>query len=457
MQHDYLGNPVSGAQGALAAIDDFIEGYLAYETRAERIIGAADEHPDSCLANAYAGFLWMLLEAPTAAGHAAKYLAAAERAAPHATRREQFNVAVLRAWAADDVPRALVLCDQVSDEFPRDLTLMKVHQYFEFNRGNAPEMLRVALKGVDAAADVPYVHGMAAFGYEQCHLLSEAETAARTALTMRRKEPWAQHALAHVLLTRGRMAEGAQFLESLADTWSGLNSFMFTHIYWHLALFHLSLGRDRTALQIYDRHCWGIAKDYSQDQIGAISLLARFEIAGMAVGERWQDLACHLQARAHDTVQPFLTLQYLYGLARAGRPEAEMLLESVRRRAADAPAFSRAVWREVALPAAEGLYAHARGDHELAWRKLESAVPRMSEVGGSHAQRDLFEQVLLDAALESGHLIGAQQMLELRRQADPEGVTVNEALAHVYERLRLPALAEQARGRAHLTRSRHAG
>jgi tetratricopeptide (TPR) repeat protein len=397
----------------------------------------------------------MLLEAPEGAQRAAKYLAAAERAAPLATRREQLNAAVLRAWVDDDLARALRLCDQISDEFPRDLVIVKTHQYFEFNRGNSPEMLRVALKVAAANADVPYVHGMTAFAYEQCHLLNEAESEARSALNMRRKEPWAQHALAHVLLTRGRIDEGARFLEEMTDTWTGLNSFMFTHIGWHLALFYLSQGRDQKVLDLYDRQCWGIAKDYSQDQIGAVSLLARLEIAGIEVGPRWQELGSHLAARAHDTVLPFLTLQYLYGLARAGRPEAEMLLESVRRYAETAPSFTREAWRDVALPGCEGLYAYVRGDYAQAWRHLASSVPRMAEAGGSHAQRDLFEQILLDTAVKGGRLTTAQQMLELRRMADPNGVPVNTALAAVYAKLGLQELEGKARSRAALTRSRH--
>jgi hypothetical protein len=456
MRRDYLGNALTGQHDTTVhAIDDFIEGYLAYETRAEHILVAADADADSCLANVYAGALWMLLEAPSAASRAAKYLAAAELAAPLATRREQMNAAMLRAWVDDDLGRAIRLCDQISDEFPRDLAIVKTHQYFEFNRGNAPGMLRVALKVGATNMDVPYVHGMTAFGYEQCHLLDEAETAARTALAMRRKEPWAQHALAHVLLTRGRMDEGALFLEDVANTWSGLNSFMLTHIWWHLALFYLSQGRDAEALEVYDRHCWGIAKDYSQDQIGAVSLLARLEIAGIDVGARWQEVADHLEARANDTVQPFLTLQYLYGLARAGRSQAETLLETVRQHAQQAPEFSRAVWREVALPGCEGLHAYARGDYALAWHRLGAAVPRMAEAGGSHAQRDLFEQILLDAARKSGRLNVAQHMLELRRSADPYGVPVNDALAAVYGDLGLTALADQARSRAAFTRARH--
>ena len=80
----------------------------------------------------------------------------------------------------------------------------------------------------------------------------------------------------------------------------------------------------------------------------------------------------------------------------------------------------------------------------------------MAEAGGSHAQRDLFEQILLDTAIKAGRLTTAQQMLELRRMADPNGVPVNSALAAVYTQLGLPELAAAARARTMLTRSRHA-
>ena len=152
---------------------------------------------------------------------------------------------------------------------------------------------------------------------------------------------------------------------------------------------------------------------------------------------------------------PFLTLQYLYGLVRAGRPEAGTLLDSVRRHAESAPLFTREVWQEVALPGCEGLYAYAQGDYAAAWRHLVSSVPRMAQAGGSHAQRDLFEQILLDTAVKSGRAPIAQQMLELRRLADPTGVPVNIALAAVYEQLGLRQLAGRARERAALTRARH--
>lgn len=446
MRTDYLGNPVSpGSDAALAAVDSFVDGFLSYETRAAEVIAAADAEPGSALLNAYAAILWLLLEAPEAAERAAPYLDRA-LAAP-ANDRERQVVAFAQTWAADDIPGALAIADAILASWPRDLLILKLRQYHDFNRGDFPAMLRVASAALPHAGDVAQLHGMLAFAYEQCHLLAEAEASARMALALKRKEPWAQHAIAHVMLTQGRIDEGAAFLEGVQDTWTGLNSFMDTHLWWHLALFHLSQGREAQALAAYDDHVWAQAKDYSQDQVGAVSLLVRLELAGIEVGDRWRDLADHLAARADDVVQPFLTLQYLYGLARAGRPEADALLAAVRRAALEAPDFVRPTWREVALPAAEGLVAHTRGDHAAALRGLQIALPRLVEIGGSHAQRDLFEQIVLDALIRSGRLAEAQQALELRRAHDPDGVPLNRTLAQIYDRLDLPAEAAKARAR----------
>ena len=116
------------------------------------------------------------------------------------------------------------------------------------------------------------------------------------------------------MLTEGRVEEGIAFLESVSASWRDLNSFMYTHNWWHLALFYLSKGRNEDALEIYDNHVWGIEKNYSQDQIGATSLLARIEFSGVNVAGRWEDLAKYISKRSKDTTNPFNTMQYLFAL-----------------------------------------------------------------------------------------------------------------------------------------------
>lgn len=445
MTTDFLGNPVTDtAPELLSGIGAFIGGFLAYQTQATEIMGVIDRHPESCLGNCYAGFLWMFLESPEAPGRAAPYLARALAATGN--ERERANAQVLAAWVAGDIPRTIRLCEEIGRAHPADLAILKLGQYHLFNLGDGPGMLRMALHALPRGAETAHVHGMIAFGYEQCHLLDDAEAAARRAMEIEPADPWAHHALAHVMLTQGRVDEGIAFLESVSPMWEGLNSFMHTHNWWHLALFYISRDRRADLLAVYDRHVWAREKDYSQDQVGAVSLLARMEFAGMDVGDRWQDVASRIAARGPDTVSPFLTLQYLYALARADLPMAEEMMAAIRARAAS-PAHDRPAWAEVALPAATGIMAHARGDAATAARDLGRALPRMREIGGSHAQRDFFEQIHLDALIRAGDLSSAQQVLELRRAHDPDGIPLNRMLARVYDGLGLPEQARKARAR----------
>ncbi len=446
MLTDWLGNPITTNDSATQkGIDDFVEGILAYETKAVNVLGVADNDPQSCLANAYAAILHMFAESPAGPPAALPYLEKAENAARNATRREQMNVAAIRAWYDDDVPKAVRIANEIIDEFPRDLAMLKLAQTHNFNLGNAPGMLVLAEKAEASASDICYMHGMSAFAFEQCHLLGEAETAARHAIDMKHKEPWAQHALAHVMITQGRIEEGRLFLEDASRTWTDLNSFMVTHNWWHLALNYISLGRFDQALSTYDNEVWGVWKEYSQDQINAVSLLLRMELAGVDVADRWQDVGDYLKLRTGDFIQPFLTMHYIYGLARAGLDEADTLHENLLQ--FSAPDYVQAAWQEVALPACEGLLAHARGNFDQAVENLSRAIGRLSEIGGSHAQRDLFEQVLLDATIKTGNYALAQQKLEMRRSFEPDSVPTNLALAAVYEKLGLPREAEKARAR----------
>jgi hypothetical protein len=244
------------------------------------------------------------------------------------------------------------------------------------------------------------------------------------------------------MLTQGRLHEGHAFLAEVSGTWTGLNSFMVTHNWWHQALFALELDRPDEVLQLYDERIWGVAKDYTQDQVNAVSLLARLELAGVDVGDRWQDLAQHLAQRTADQVLPFLDMQYVLGLARAGRPEADTLLGNIERRA-ESSTEEEAAWRDVCLPASRGLLAWARGEHAIALRELGQALPRLLEIGGSHAQRDLFAQVHLDAMVRSGHLQGAQNLLQPQVRSQPESARLRRQVAALYDALGLAAAKEQ--------------
>ena len=441
MLADSLGNPLSLQQAqSLGAANDFVEGFIACEARVANILQIAETETSAWVQAAVAA-LHMFAESQDAAANARPYLARAQAALNAASPREQRFVAAVAAWVAGDIKRAINLHEEQAREFPRDLASLKLGQYHLFNAGDSPGMLRLALNGLEDAADVPYMHGMAAFAWEQCHLLPQAETAARQALRLCQREPWAQHALAHVMLTEGRLGEGLEFMESASPGWTGLNSFMLTHNWWHLALFALELEQHERVLDLYDQQVWGVVKAYTQDQIGAVSLLARLELAGLDVGMRWQDVADHLETRLADQVLPFLDLHYLYGLARAGRNSCKLLMRNIEAHAAalaTGPHPDQAqVWQTVCVPAGHGLLAHAAGDYVQAAKDLGRALPGMVAIGGSHAQRDLFEQIHLDALIRSGAHAAAQHLLQQRLNASPASLRMRRQGRKVYEALGL--------------------
>lgn len=432
---DSFGSTTTSPQAALAGINDFAEGFVSYQTRAVNVLDTADAHPDSALANIYAGMLWMFLERPEAPEKSIPYAQRAERVGGLNTR-ERGLLALLQAWQQYDHQQVRAIGTQLCADYPRDLPLLKIVQYHAFNAGDASLMLRLALAAEPHNAHQAALHSMVAFGHEQSHHIAEAEQAAHRALAIDPNEPWAHHALAHVHLGRGTGSEGLALLEASSPSWDGLNSFMFTHNWWHVALFEIARGEVVSALRIHDERCWGVQPDYSQDQIGSVSLLARLELAAVDVGDRWQALRPYLETRRDDVIQPFLSLQYLYGLVKAGSAAGDELLALIRAQA-DSPvvAQDRDLWRDVAIPAAEGMVAHARGDHERAARELASVRGQLWRTGGSHAQRDLFEQVLLDARLRAGHWDAARKTLEHRRQWEPDSPILQQRLQDVYRHL----------------------
>ncbi len=400
---------------AIAYINCFTQQSLSYGNRAEVILQAIAADPKCALAYAHAAAHYLCLESAEARRQALPYLQAAKKYADIATEREQLHVCAIDAWATGAIKSAIAYHEEITEKFPCDLISVQRGQYHYFYLGNNEGLLHIAQKVLPASPENHYLQGMVAFGLEQCHQLEEAETVGRRALEISRYDPWAQHAVAHVMESQGRIDEGIAWMFSFTDTWENCNSMLYTHNWWHIALYYLEKAHSKQVLELYDRHIWGKAwQESSKDQVGAISLLLRLELRAIDVGDRWNSLAPYLTARIHEHALPFQDLHYIYALARAGRVElVNEMLFSMQAYTRTSP-YLRKTWTEVALPAARGMAAHARGDWENAIALFSPILSRLHEIGGSHAQRDLFEQVYLDAWLRAEQNHQALRMLEKR-------------------------------------------
>jgi tetratricopeptide (TPR) repeat protein len=443
---DGQGLEVSNADaGAVGALDFLRDEWLAFGNRLGEFVATADTEEHCALLPLMAASLTLSMNSTEGQAMAERHLARARtlsKDGADANDRERAWLAAVSTWVAGDADKSLAALDKIVDSWPRDLIAVKLGQLHAFNRGDATTLLHFGERAAAANPDNRFVHAMHAFGLEECNRIDEAEALGRKALAIDRRDPWAHHAVAHCLEARGRLLDGVAFLQSMSDTWESCNSFMYTHNWWHLALFLIDLDRADEALALYDTRVWGVWKEFSEDQINAISLLARLELRGVDVGNRWADLATYLKSRLHEHFSPFLDLQYLYGLARAGEQSAVTeMLASLEDRAERTKPFEREAWADCAVPAAHGLAAHAKGDYASAARLLGQAVPHLQPIGGSIAQRALFGAIHLDAMIRSDWNDAALKILQADDRERPTVPATKRALAGLYHKL---GRAEQA-------------
>jgi len=442
LARDGQGLEVSNADArAIEAIDRLRQEWLAFGKGLPDVVAAADKEERCALLPLMSANLLLTVNSAAAFDLAKRQFAQARKLATPANAREQAWLAGTEAWFAGDRERAQKIHEDIVADWPRDLVSAKIGQIHAIDRGDAEGILRIGERILPANRDNHYVWAMHAFGLEECNRIDEADAHARKAIEMDRRDPWAHHVVAHCLEARGHMVEGVAFMQSMSDTWEGCNSFMYTHNWWHVALFLIDLDRTDEAIELFDKHVWAIDKEFCEDQINAVSLLARLELHGADVGARWADVASYVKPRLHEHFSPFLDLQYLYGLARAGEQSAVTeMLASLEDRAEQAGAGEREAWADCAVPAAHGLAAHAfslsgKGDYAEAARLLGQAVPHLTSIGGSIAQRALFGAIHLDSLIRSGWNDAALKILQADDRERPTVPATKRALADLLRKL----------------------
>jgi tetratricopeptide (TPR) repeat protein len=407
----------TSSPATIDAIDVYTADWIGYGTRLKTIMAAADADPGSALANAHAAALHMAFEAASGYAPARQYIKRARAVIRDANEREKLFVAAVVAWWRGDTPMTLATLRELIRKFPADIAAAKWGQYHAFNLGRPDAVLAFAEDIAPAHPNLAEAWGMRAFGLEQCDRLHEAEEAGRRALSRKRAEAWAQHAIAHVMDAQGRIEEGIEFLRDYAHTWRDRSIFIREHNYWHLALMHLDRDEPGAALQIFDHHLWGEWPEFAQEQIGAISALWRLELRGVDVGERWTPIVDKVLARWHEHILPFHDMHFVYALARGGRiPEARAFITSLARHG-DRDATG--IWESIALPLAQGLVAYAQGKFEQSADRIAPLLPRLHVIGGSQVQRDVFVQTWIDAALKAGQYTAAADVLARRHSDRP--------------------------------------
>lgn len=330
--------------------------------------------------------------------------------------RERRHVEALALWVAGRGNEALPLMKALLAEHPRDLLLMQRLYFIYFWQGRSAEMLELTESVRPALGDDSYTLGYHAFALEENRRFDEALPLAERALALNPKNAWAVHAVAHVLYERGENDRGIDALPPKIHPCDHLGYFR-NHLLWHLALLHLAEGRYERVGKMFQSVFGDIPIAIGSDLQDSVSLAWRLDLFGHPDPKRW----VHLGAAARGWLDmPLLLFHDLHvGMALASSGDwasAELQLERLRGRGKKS---RNATLPEVVVPLLEGLHAFARGEYAEAVRKIDPIEGRIVEVGGSHAQREVFHDTLLAATLRADLEDRASTLLERRLAKRP--------------------------------------
>jgi tetratricopeptide (TPR) repeat protein len=340
------------------------------------------------------------------------------------TRRERQHVAAVGTLLDGDARGALAAVRAHVGEFPRDALVLSlaVGAFGLIAFSGRVDHNALLLGLLDELAPhygddwwFAFAHGWA---FNEARRPLEARTLMERALAAQPRSANAAHGISHICYETGAGDEGARFLAGWLPACERASP-LHCHLSWHLALFELARDDTDAALRVYED---AIAPSASiapplNTLSDSAAFLWRLGLYGApAAPARWQpvrDFAAQAFAR------PGLAFADIHAaLAYAGHGDGAALarlVEAFR----EAERAGRLPSGPVPAALAEGVGAFAAGDYEGAIRHIEPVAEAVIRLGGSHAQRDVFEETLIQAYLRAGRAAKAARLLERRLARRP--------------------------------------
>ncbi len=410
--------------GSAVAAEHYVEGVdilleQGYGAE-EQCLQALTADASFALAHAALGLTQMVRENGDAQASATR----AQQLVQPATRREQQHVKAVCLFIHGQGNQALNLIRNHLDEFPRDALLMRLANRL-YTLGcsgagirNFPVDLYDMMRWLEPHYGADWVFlGQDAFAHHEIGLLDEALVLAERSLAARPTSAYAAHSIAHVYFEQGQAVTGSAFLEPwLADFDHRAHSHI--HLTWHQALFELAQGRYCKASALYaDAIRPSVLQKRTSSLSDSASLMWRMHLY------RRQDmpsLGMELSAQAAPaTESPGPAFRDAHAALAFAATGDEVCMARLLHRLEVLANEGAILVQEVTLPLVRGIAAFAADAYAEAVQYLEPLMPQLARMGGSHAQREVFEDTLLEAYLRAQCYDQAQSMLRQRLKCRP--------------------------------------
>jgi hypothetical protein len=217
---------------------------------------------------------------------------------------------------------------------------------------------------------------------------------------------------------QSRQRDGIAWMRADSDAWTK-ESFFQVHNWWHLALFHYDLGEIDEVLQLYDGPIYGPRSTLAINMVDASALLWRLHLRGIDVGERWGPIAANWAPKAGDRNYAFNDLHAVMAFVGAGDAKLVERVIEAQQQAMLADDDNVAFTRDVGHPLTLAFQAFGEGNYRETIRLMRPIRGIANRFGGSHAQRDVIDLTLIEAALRAGDAPLSRALAAERHAARP--------------------------------------
>jgi hypothetical protein len=410
VRRDRFGNAVAGSAAAVALFDEAVDRSLRHDGGvAEAALAATQADPSFAAAHAV-----LALAHP---GESTRALPRARSLAQRSgTDYERSLVGFVDLLLSQGMWTALQTGLDHARAHPRDLlgvglagTMVERSARVDVHDA----VLAVYAPSRRALGDHPYLLCMVGFVAQEQGRFGEAAAMASRALEQQPTSVTAAHLLAHVRYETADHTEGLAWLDDFRAGMHPDGDYVH-HLGWHAALHTLALGETERTLQRLAGLATADADD-ARHVIDTGALVMRCRLHGL--------VAAHDDPTDGRTVPPttwlaempsmYLGFHAAVGLAVAGRSH------DLRALAHACPRMVCPGASDLLAPLAVALADYVDGDFAHAADTLASLRPTMYRWGGSRAQREVVEDILIEAAIRGDRLPLATAVLTERVERRP--------------------------------------
>jgi tetratricopeptide (TPR) repeat protein len=396
---------------------------LSANTGAEALLDAAlAADPEFALARiARARLCQVQARIPEAKQAAATARGLAERVSP----REQGTIEVIALTIDGAGPQAMARLEAHVAEYPRDALALSlalgVFGLLGFSgRVDHHEAQLALLERLAPRWDEDWWF-LTYLGWARIET-GDVATGARElerALALNPNNAYAAHARSHGYFEAGDAEAGAAFIAAWLPGYDR-KSQLHCHLSWHLALFELARGQPERARALYE-DAIRPAVSYAPPLFNladAASFLWRWRIYGETppLDEPWNEVIAHAKRHFPRAGIHFADVHAAFAEAVSGEDAA---LPARIAQLGELDHAGRLPQGAVIPALCAGAAAFAQGDYDAAADTLGAALPELARLGGSHAQREIFEDTYIAACLRAGRHDRAAERLSARLARRP--------------------------------------